>query len=462
MRIVILLLVVIVSCASPPAAQHPKLPFDVPEKWTTGKNLSDNVDLDWWKNFNDPLLESIVSEAVDKNFNLQAAFTRISAAISQAQIVGANIYPQLNLGFNESKRKQIFIGLPIPGRDSPLSSRSTSLGLALNTTWELDLWGKIQAGHQAALADIQAEQAGFEALKLSLVAQISKTYYAVVEARLQLDLAKSTVENYRSLAERLKERYNKGLVSSLDLAISLANVSSSEAVIGERKKILDVLLRQLETLAGKYPSATIKTGKGLANVSTTIPAGIPADVIARRPDIVSAERQLAASNARIKEAYLNLFPSINITAFGGTTTEKLKDLIDGDFSVWSIVGSIVQPLFTGGKIKAGIDLIESRAEYALAVYVDRVLKAYSEVESSIAADGFLSDRLKALEETEKQTKATLDLAEQRYFKGLTDILTVFETRRRYFEAQSMLLAVKRQRLDARIDLHLALGGSFKK
>jgi len=191
-----------------------------------------------------------------------------------------------------------------------------------------------------------------------------------------------------------------------------------------------------------------------------VPAGLPSELVARRPDLAAAERRLAASIERVGEARRALYPRLSLTASDGRSSDALDNLLDGDYSVWSLVANLSAPLFQGGRLRAGVDLAESGREAALAQYAGQVLAAYGEVERALVAERLLAAQEAALAETAREAAAALALARARYNSGLTDLITLLDTQRREFVANSQLLSARRQRLEARIDLHVALGGDF--
>ena len=211
---------------------------------------------------------------------------------------------------------------------------------------------------------------------------------------------------------------------------------------------------------GRYPAAALNPGIALPALPEAVPAGLPADLVSRRPDLVAAERGLAASYARYTQAKRALFPRISLTGSAGTSSKELENLLDGDFSVWNLAGNILQPLFQGGRIRGGIQQAASQSEQALALYVHSVLAAYAEVENALAAEGFLAKRQAALETATEQALAARRLAEDRYASGLVDLNTMLDAQRGAYASESQLIAVRRQRLENRVNLHLALGGGF--
>ena len=447
------------SCASAPPRKDIKTGVDLPQTWKSGLQAEASIDSAWWNEFNDPKLSEILAQAFGQNFNLAIAAANLQTAAAQAKIAGAPLFPQVNLSANSARNKQNFIGLPIPGLEGGvLSSTINSFGLSMTLSWELDLWGRLSADKSAAVAQVQASD--FIGARLSLAAQISKTWFAEIEAKRQVELSRATVENWRVANEQVKRRYESGLTTSLDYRLSLSNRAIAEANLASSQAQYEIILRQLETLLGQYPSASLVVSPNLPEISRGIPAGLPADLLNRRPDLAAAERRVAAANAGISSAKRALLPRISLTGSGGTSSNELGDLLSGNFSVWSIAGNILQPLFQGGRLRANVKLVKSQADIALLNYQQTALNAFAEVENSLANEGYLNQRQTSLEEATRHARAARDLAETQYGRGLIDFITMLETQRSAFETERQLLTVRRQSLEARIDLYLALGGGF--
>ncbi len=446
------------ACASAPPARHPDLAVAVPSEWAgDGATPLEH----WWNQLGDAHLDSLVRQALSSNFDLQSAAARLEQAQAQARIAGAPLQPGIALGGSGAKRKQNFVGFPIPGSQGQVLSTTTySYGINLSASWELDLWGSLRAGARAALADAEAAHAEYSGARLSLVAQTARAYFAAVEAERQVELARATVDNYRLSNEQIDRRYQRGLSASLELRLGRANLAAAEATLEQRRQQLDRSRRQLELLLGRYPSGRIATGSALPTIATAVPTGLPADLVSRRPDLAAAERRLAAAQNRLTQARGQLLPRISLTASTGTSSNELKNLLNGDFSVWNLLTNISQPLLQGGRLRAGVDLAKAGSESALAAYAQSALRAYAEVEQALAAEQFLARQESALQTASVEARAARTLAEDRYTKGLSDLITLLDAQRRAFDAESRLLSVQRQRLDTRIDLHLALGGDF--
>lgn len=450
-----------VSCGAPPKRTG-LMEGGVPPAWTGAGSVPGPVIDHWWTTFGDTNLNAVVEFALQRNHDLKAAAARLEAASAQARIAGADLAPSLNVALESRRQQQNFVGLPIPGAgDRVLTSRSTVHALTFNTAWELDVWGRIRAGRRAALADWQTAQEEVRAAHLSLAAQAAKLWLAATETRGQLELARATAESYATTARQVRERYDLGLRSPLDLRLALSSEASANALVAQRKAELQTVIRQLEILAGQYPAAGFEAGASLPQVPAAVPAGLPSDLLERRPDILAAERRIAAADALVWEARAALFPRISLTASGGRSSSDLSDLTSSQFNIWALAGNFAQPLLEGGRLRARVRLAKARVREAIEIYHSTVLGAFSEVETRLAAEELLERREGELRDAAGQATAALQLAEERYRAGLEDFVTILEAQRRALETESQLLAVRRLRLENRIELHLALGGGFE-
>ena len=455
----LLLLLLTAGCASAPPVHDFGLDAPVPDQWTAASTPAGDIGQTWWEDFGQPELNAAVQTALHRNYDLRAAAARVDQAQAQAKFAGADLQPQVQLGLGAARRKQNFIGFPFPGDGVP-SSTSTNLGVSLDVTWEVDLWGRLGARAGAALADYQLTAADFRGARLSIAGQTAKAWFTTAGAYQQVRLAEQTVDSFRSSTEQVRQRFLRGIRPPLDLRLSLANLAAAEALLELRREQLDRSVRQLEVLLGRYPGRDVTTPEQLPDTPGGIPAGLPSELIARRPDLAAAERRLAAADQRWLAARRDLYPRLSLTASGGTATRALVDLVDGDFGVWSLVANLVQPIFQGGRLRASVDRAESVSDEAVATYAGTALRAYAEVESTLAAENMLAERERYLTDAAQQSRAAERLAEDRYRRGLSDFITVLESQRRALNADSALIDARRVRLENRVDLYLALGGGF--
>lgn len=454
------------ACVSPPKPSPRDPGVDVPEAWTSpppgaAGERGVPVEEDWLSQFEDPKLEALVAEALDRNRDLRAAAARLRRAEATARVAGADRLPQVGARLNGSRQRSNFFGLNVPGaEDGVLPVLTTTYGVSLDLSWEADLWGRLRAAERAALADRRAAHATYRGARLSVAAQTAKAWFALAAASEQRALAERTLESYRESLAGVERRYGRGLVDALDVRLTRTNVANAEALLATRERQLAAARRQLEILLGRYPSAEVQSHPRLPGVPEPVPAGLPAELIGRRPDVLGARLRLTAADARLEQARKALYPSLSLTGSGGSSTPAFRDLLDGDFSVWSLAASLTQPIFQGGRLRANVDVRAAGSDEALADYAGTLLAAYGEVESALDAERRLAERELALSAAETEAAAAERLARRQYREGLVDVLSLLESQRRALAARSDVISIRRERLHTRIDLHLALGGGF--
>lgn len=463
--LVVALATAVAGCRSaPPEPVAPeRLGIDLPAAWKATVSAKGSPSQDWWRGFADPSLDALLADALTHNQGLVAAAERVLAADARQVIAGAPRLPQVDGGLTANRTRRNFIGFPIPGSDpdDPPSVTTTIYGTSLNLSWELDLWGRLAAVGSAASADLQASVADLAAARLSLVGQVCKAYFAAVTAAELQQLAESSVASFEATAADVRERYRSGVRPALDVQLAELNVSQARANVQLRKEELARTLRQLDVLAGRYPAGEQVFALELPQQVPEVPAGIPSELLQRRPDLAAAERRLAAAGCRLDAARAALYPRISLTASGGTSTDDLKNAADSDFRVWSLGANLVQPLFQGGALRAEVERNEAVQRELLANWTGAVLGALADVESALTAEALLAERERALDDAARHARLAAGLASERYRQGISDFLAVNDSQRQSFLADTALVAIRQQRLANRIDLHLALGGGYE-
>ena len=411
----------------------------------------------WVADFKDDSLETLITEALEHNYNLKAAAARVEAAHASFQSANAGWKPTLNLSQNDSRTKTVFN--PFAGT---LQSRYINrFDLGVNLSWELDVWGRLRSQSRAALADLEAAETVYMSAYLSLAANTAGAWFNLVESELQVRLNEETLESFEANLQVVEESFRRGIPNrALDVRLTRANVESARSNLALRKRQRDAAKRALETILGRYPSAEMEVTSDLPSLENTVPTGLPSELLLRRPDILTAERQLAAATERLKASKRSLLPSIRLTSSAGTTSNELADLLDPERLAMSLAGSLSQPLYQGGRLRANIRLSDARVKEAMAQFSQRVLTAFQEVETLLAAESFLLEQETALRASTTESIEAETLAKEQYERGLVDIITVLESERRAFNARSSLLNLSNLRLQNRLDLYLALGGHF--
>lgn len=448
----------LVGCVSSPKTESPELAANPPSIWDAPHGSFNEPLTEWWKEWEIPGLQNAITEALEHNQNLQAAAARLETASRSAKIAGANLYPQVNGAISGNRQKQNFIGLPIPGSNGGvLSQKFDNFGANLQLSWELDIWGRIRSAESASLADFEAAKSDYAGARLSLIGQTIKAWFGAMEAVEQERLAEQTVASYESSEEKIMKRYESGVRSALDVRLSRQETSVAQADLAMKRRARDQALRSLEILIGRYPSAEILPEGEWALGVDDPPAGLPSEILERRPDLIAAERRLAASGARIREARAALFPRISLTASGGTSTAELDELANSDFSVWALGANLAQPIFQGGRLWNSYQLSKAQRTQALAEYQSAVLGAFAEVESALASEVFLKEQEFRLRSASEEADRALELAESQYESGLINFTTTLTSRRAALQNASRWLTSRRLRMDNRVNLYLALG-----
>lgn len=461
------------GCAAGPGPRlEPETESLIPSHWDVEAGDSETgsagVDSQWFRGFEDSHLERVIGIALASNRDLRSAAARLDAAVAQARIAGADLQPQAGLSVNGARSRQNFIGLPIPGAEGGvLSNTSTNLGASLNVSWEADLWGRLRAGRNAATLRASAAAADLADAGLSIAGQTAKAWFALLEAAGQVKLAEETLDTRTRVRERIERRYRSGLRTALDLRLSIANEANAAAGLARRERQLDLAASQLEILTGRDREAgelvaetALDRSRELPRLPTPPALEQPAEILRRRPDVKASEARLSAAGLDVARARALLYPRLTLTGSSGRSSNQLEDLTDTDFSIWSLAVGVLQPLFQGGRLRAGVELARAGERDLLARHEATVIGALTDIQSRLAAEGFLEDQHAALARAAEASAAARDIAQDRYFTGLSGYLEVLAAEASATAAASELLAVERQRLDQRVDLYLALGGGL--
>jgi NodT family efflux transporter outer membrane factor (OMF) lipoprotein len=419
--------------------------------WTASDAEPGAPSTGWIDRLDADALPALVEEALAANQSLRAVAARVEVARAQARIAGAATLPRLDAGAGASRR-----GSGTGGRRSTANSFDTSL----TTSWEVDLWQRLSDTTRAGALDALGSEADFAAARLSLAASVARAWFDLLEAGQQQALAQETVRNFGDNLAVVEDGFRAGLYTALDVHLERANLAGAESRLEARREERDVAARSLEVLLGRYPADRLPTGAELPRLASPVPAGLPADLLERRPDLRAARLRLAAGGARLDAALKNRLPGLTLSATGGLSSDALRRLLDLDSLLFSIAADLAAPLFRGGELDAERDLARARVREALADYAQSVLVALREVESALTAESILARQEAALETAARESRSAEALALERYRSGLVDIVTWLEARRRAFDARSSLLSVRNRRLQNRVTLHLALGGDF--
>lgn len=416
----------------------------------------------WWEIFQDPVLNRLEEEARASSPRLQAAAARVEQARAILGYAGAGRLPTLELA-PDASRYAVSGHRPdqpekVPGNHEYTTSR---FRLPLYASYEVDLWGKVSRQLESAGKRMEASVAAYHTVLLTLQGDVAQTYFQLRAADEEVALLGRGIELRLRARDLVAARKRGGLASELDLARVETELAMIEADAHAAERRRNELQHAMAVLVGTLPGRLTLEPATVASQLPSIPTGLPADLLERRPDVAEAERLLAARNADIGVARAAMFPSIRLTGGYGFESAELSDLLDRESQIWSLGVSLAQPVFDGGRMRANVD--RARAQYAenLAAYRERLLVAFKEVETSLAALRILDrqheSQLRAVNSAERAER----LATSRYKTGLTNVLELVDAQRTRLLVERVRLQVRQQQMLASVTLIRALGGGWE-
>ncbi|MGE5247259.1 MAG: efflux transporter outer membrane subunit [Verrucomicrobiota bacterium] len=455
--LVITCTVLLAGCAVGPDYRRPTA--DPPPSWrVTDGEAKEVADTVWWGQFDDPVLDNLIRVALRENWDLRIATARIDEFAGKYGIVRADLFPQAGAGASAGRQRSSGeVGNPLPsGYRLTLDSYSA----ALNASWEIDLWGRVRRATEAARADLVGSEEGRRSVILSLVGSVAGTYVNLLDLDRQLEIALSTAESRRESLELFRVRFEGGVASEVEYVQvksqyeeAMATVPAIEKAIAQQENALCVLL-------GRNPGP-IPRGKGIDRlVLPAIPAGLPSELLGRRPDIRQAEQALIAANARIGVAKAAYYPSISLTGLFGYASTDLSNLFTGHAKIWNYTVPVSAPVFTAGKIAGSVQAAEAIRQQALAGYRLAVQNAFREVDDALADQARTRELLSYQGSQVKTLQKYLDLARLRFDNGYTSYLEVLDAERSLFNAQLSYEKNRGVLFQSVINLYKAMGGGW--
>lgn len=435
-------------------AQKPtaEVPLEVRSLYAAAQSgQNGRIATSWLTSLRDPQLTSVVRTALANNPNLQATAARLKSAREGAIIGRANRLPDLNASGQASVSRSN-------------GENADSYGLSLNSSWEPNVWGRLRDLEVASLADYDAAVADFRSARLSLAINTAQSWCNLITAENQLTLARETLDSFRKNYQIIQRGYKLGTLRPLDDAFGRSNIASAERSLKARQLARDEAARSLQILLGRYPDSQIASANELPTVPA-IRAGLPSDLLARRPDLTARRSRIYASAKRADASRKNLLPNFRLTASSGTSSPELRNLLDPSNLASSIVASVAQNAYSGGELSARVRQSLVDNENQVLLYQRDVLQAFREVESALATDQSLKKQEQYLLTEVENTALAEKWAESNFVEGLDvgnrpSILEVLEAQRRALNARDSLISLRNLRLQNHLDLLLALGGSI--
>jgi outer membrane protein, multidrug efflux system len=412
------------------------------------------ADLPWWQVFNDTALQSLISEGLANNYDLQVAVARIDEASAQVGVVRADLYPQVGYGAIAGRQKSL---VPI---EPPQNFTYNTFGLDTSVAWELDVWGRIRHATEAARANLYAQEDVRRGVMLSLVSSIAAGYFALIELDRELAIAQESADTYQRTLDLFTQRFQAGRDSKLGVVRAQANYESSNATIAALKRAITQQENALCVLLGAYPRP-IARGKVLTEQATAAtPVGQTTALLERRPDILQAEQVMIGANAEIGVAIANFFPRIGLSALFGWEATRPEDLFKSTFNVWQIGANLAGPIFQGGRLQSAYHAQQAFWDQSIAQYQQTVTVALQETSDALIAQQTLVGQREALQRQVQSLREAVDLSFQRYDAGRATYFEVLEAEQQLFPSEDALAQTQRDQLVAVVNLYKALGGGW--
>jgi len=422
---------------------------DQPDTWTAAAARVGEVEAGWVDAFNDPNLSALVREAQSNNRDLRAAALNVERSRLLAQQSGAALSPQVNATLGSSAQGN-FDG-----------QNADSLNVGLQASWELDVWGRIRSGQQAAIESAEAADADYRFTQYSIAAGVARAYFGAINAQQQADIAQDIVTALTETERIVEVQFDNGVATAQDVALAKANLATSSDTLESAIASKDSAVRALEVLLGRYPATELFVGSTLPEKPADPPAGLPSELLERRPDLIAAERRIAASIDSVDQAKAARLPSISLTGGINGASPELSNVLNPANLAWQAASSLLVPVIDGGARQTQVEISTVDQQAAVEAYASAALNAFSEVEQALA-DGVTIDRRRAfLEQASVSSDEALRLARLQYNEGEIDLLSVLQLEQSAFAARSNLLTLQRLELDQYIDLNLALGGDWQ-
>jgi len=438
------------------ALQSPPAPKDIqaqsmqnartPEQWASPGGAGGAVADAWLASYNDPQLDALVREALAYNADLRVAAGRVEQAAAYAKLAGATLYPAVDLLAHG--------GGKMGGDSSGVS------GFGLFANWELDIWGRVRSQAAAGSAQYESVQADAEYARQSIAAMVAKSWFLATEARMQRAAADEIVrasEQYLGLA---RDRLRIGSGDEYDVVMAQASLDTYRDAVRQLALAQQQAVRAIETLAGRYPAAALEVPAALAAKPPAVPVGLPSELLERRPDVIAAERRVAAAFNKVAEANAARLPKIALTASLSSISSDVFVLKDQDYPVLSLGANLAAPIFHGWALQANVEIRTAEQKIAIADYGRVASRAFSEVESALSAAFAADERERILGSAVASNARAVELAQTRLRVGSGDQRAVLQQSVALYAARTSLVKVQAERLVQRVNLNLALGGGY--
>lgn len=448
----------LLGCAIGPNYERPELAIPEAYRGLLGPGEAASLaDLPWWEVFDDPALVKLVVVALEDNLDLRLSTARVEEGRALLGAARSRFFPQIGYTGHAARQR-----LPLTAEPGQDHTTFNSFFGAFSLAWEIDVWGRIRRANEAARADLYAAADVRRGVLLSLVSDVAQAYFDLLALDRELEIARESTADFQDTLDLFRRRYEGGVGSKLQTTRAAAALARTAAVIPETESRIAAVENRISVLLGR-PPGPVPRGARLAEqrLPPRTPAGLPAALLERRPDVMQAEEVVVGANARVGVAMGNFLPRIGLTSLYGGASGELNDLVTGQANLWNVVAQAAGPLFQGGLLLSEYRAQGSIFDEAVANYEKTVLVALAEVSDILVAQHKLAEERVQREREVASLQEAADLALVRYRQGLSSYFEVLEAQQQLFPAQLELANVIRDQHNAVVDLYGALGGGWQ-
>ncbi len=437
------------SCKLGPSYKRAKIV--TPENYHYSMNQDSIGNIEWWTMFNDPDLDTLVNYALDSSLDVLTMASRVEQARYNLGYTKADQWP--NFGLQAGASRGNFSNVKMPSINNNFSA-------GVNMAWEIDFWGKYRSLSDAAKAEYLATEFGMKTLQISVITEVIKTYYLLLDYKARYEIAKKTLESRSQYLDIIQQKFKGGIIAEIDVNQAQMQKAIAESSIPVYERLIAKTEHGLSILIGENPGEII-SNHTIFNVEipTQVPNGLPSELLERRPDILQSEMLLKAQNEKISTAIAMRFPSFTLSGFLGGASDELNSFTTGG-AAWNIGAGLLGPIFNFNKNKRRVQIERAKTEQALFQYKKTILNAFREVEDALVDIKTYKQEIISRQAHYTAADNAQNLSQQRYDKGVTSYLEVLETQRQAFESELNLSKTKQEFINSYILLYKAVGGGW--
>lgn len=450
-------LAVAAGCAVGPDYARPAVDSPAQYRFAAEEAEESLADLAWWQLYTDETLQELIRSALENNYDIRIAVSRVERARAISAAAKSQFYPSFGYQGGITRGRNQFLGAPGLG-----AGTETSAVTVLTAAWELDVWGRIRRLNEAALAGYLATEEAHRAVRLSLVSEVAQAYLELLELDLELRIARDTTASFSESLRIFQNRLAGGIASNLETSRAEGALASTAAQVPELERLIAITENRINVLLGRNPAPIERSANLLdESVRADIPAGLPSALLERRPDILQSEQILRAASAEIGVAEAEFFPKIGLTAFMGKVSPELDAYTSGATNAWSIGANLAGPIFEGGRIKAQVEQAKAAWEQARLQYLQAALNAFQEVSNTLISGEKFNEAEVELARAVRAYEESVRVSTQRYLAGKAGYFEVLEAQQQLFPAQNALAQVQLGQRLVVVQLYKALGGGWQ-